>query len=65
MFYDYHCKTCDKTVEVEKGMKDPAPETCPECGASGALERVWQNPAATIYNCKGFYDTDSRKVNGR
>lgn len=65
MFYDYNCKHCKKTVEVEKGMNDPTPEKCPECGASGTLERVFTNPAATFYNAKGFYDTDHRKIGSR
>jgi len=65
MFYDYKCTSCKKVVEVEKGMNDPKPEKCPRCGADNSLERIYTNPAATIYNGKGFYDTDSRKVGSR
>lgn len=65
MFYDYHCKDCNKTVEIEKGMNDPTPAKCPECGAENSLERIYSNPVATIYNCNGMYDTDSRKVGSR
>lgn len=65
MFYDYNCTACKKTVEVEKGMNDPTPEKCPECGAVGSLERIFTNPAATIYGCGGFYDTSARKIGSR
>lgn len=67
MFYDYNCTACKKTVEVEKGMKDPTPDKCPECGAVGSLERNWGNnkPIATIYNCKDMYDTSVRGISVR
>lgn len=65
MFYDYKCKDCKKVVEIEKGMKDPKPETCPNCGAKNTLERIYTNPAATIYKGKGYYDTDSRGIGAR
>lgn len=65
MRYDYECSSCKKTVEIEKGMNDPTPDKCPECGSEGTLCRIYNPPAATVYGCKGFYDTDSREVNSR
>ncbi|MCQ2086636.1 MAG: hypothetical protein MJZ37_00970 [Bacilli bacterium] len=67
MFYDFDCTNCNQTVEIEKGMNNPAPDKCPKCGAVGTLERNWGNnkPIATVYKCKGMYDTDSRKVGSR
>jgi putative FmdB family regulatory protein len=33
MRYDFFCEGCNKEVEIVKGMNDPSPEHCPECGS--------------------------------
>src|SRR5436190_19669005 len=38
--YEYVCKQCGKLTDVLQKMSDPAPESCPGCGAKGLLERV-------------------------
>ena len=32
MIYTYICEPCEKTFEIIKGMNDPDPKKCPECG---------------------------------
>jgi len=36
--YDYSCKTCNKTMEIEHGMTENAPRRCDACGTE--LERL-------------------------
>ena len=38
--YEYVCKQCGKLTDVLQKMTDPAPESCPGCGAKGPLEKV-------------------------
>jgi putative FmdB family regulatory protein len=33
-FYDYKCKDCGKTFEIEKGMNEKAHPKCPHCKSS-------------------------------
>jgi len=37
--YQYQCQKCHRWIEIEKGMLDPHPIVCMECG--GTLLRVW------------------------
>ncbi len=39
MIFEYCCEDCG-IIEIEKGMKDPAPLRCPLCKALG-LQRVF------------------------
>src|SRR6185295_16982185 len=38
--YEYVCKQCGKLTDVLQKMNDPAPASCPGCGANGPLEKV-------------------------
>src|SRR3954471_17175540 len=38
--YEYVCKQCGKPTDILQKMNDPAPESCPSCGAKGPLERM-------------------------
>jgi len=38
--YEYQCSTCQKLSDVLQKVDEPAPRTCPACGAEGTLSRV-------------------------
>jgi putative FmdB family regulatory protein len=38
--YKYVCQQCGTRSEVMQKVSEPAPATCPSCGAAGPLERV-------------------------
>jgi putative FmdB family regulatory protein len=38
--FEYKCQDCEKVEEFLQKYSDPAPETCPGCGAEGALHKV-------------------------
>jgi putative FmdB family regulatory protein len=38
--YEYVCSTCQKLSDVLQKVDEPAPRTCPACGAEGTLARV-------------------------
>jgi putative FmdB family regulatory protein len=37
--YEYECSQCHRTSDALQKVNDPAPETCPHCGAHGTLSR--------------------------
>lgn len=37
--YEYECSQCHQTSDALQKVDDPAPETCPRCGAPGTLSR--------------------------
>ncbi len=37
--YEYECSQCHQTSDALQKVNDPAPETCPRCGAHGTLSR--------------------------
>jgi len=37
--YEYECSKCHQTSDALQKVNDPAPETCPRCGAHGTLSR--------------------------
>jgi putative FmdB family regulatory protein len=53
--YEYKCPN-GHVFELFQRMSDPAPETCPTCGA-GPLEPVLY-PVAVHFKGSGFYTTD-------
>jgi len=52
--YIYSCKVCEEDKELVKGMKDPDPHSCPDCG--GRIKRVF-NVSGIHFKGKGFYTT--------
>lgn len=54
--YEYSCPVCSHSFEVMHKISDPAPESCPHCGAS-SLERVVSAPHFRLKG-GGWYETD-------
>src|SRR5215468_927064 len=38
--YEYECSQCHQTSDALQKVNDPAPETCPHCGAKHTLSRL-------------------------
>lgn len=53
--YEYRCKSCGKTHEIEHGFNDKRPTECPSCG--GQLVRVF-HPIGLVFKGSGFHKTD-------
>src|SRR5215471_8021870 len=53
--YEYRCKTCGKTLEIEHGFHDERPSKCANCG--GQLVRVF-HPVGVVFKGSGFHKTD-------
>lgn len=53
--YEYRCKSCGKTHEIEHGFHDKRPSECPSCG--GELIRVF-HPIGLVFKGSGFHKTD-------
>jgi len=53
--YDYRCKDCGTTHEIQHGFNDERPTTCPTCG--GHLARVF-HPVGVVFKGSGFHKTD-------
>jgi putative FmdB family regulatory protein len=56
--YEYRCKACGRTHEIEHGFHDARPTSCPECG--GPLSRVF-HPVGVVFKGSGFHKTDYKK----
>ena len=52
--YDFKCKSCEEVIEVTKGMSEPGPEKCEDCG--GDMQQVFF-PAPVTFKGSGFYRT--------
>ena len=55
-FYDHKCDRC----EVQFESTERVPPSCPECGRSDMVMRLFTN-AGVIYKTDGFYSTDHRE----
>ena len=53
--YEYRCKSCGKTHEIQHGFNDKRPTDCPSCG--GELIRVF-HPIGLVFKGSGFHKTD-------
>jgi putative FmdB family regulatory protein len=53
--YEYRCKQCGHTHEIEHGFHDERPKTCPDCG--GPLARIF-HPVGLVFKGSGFHKTD-------
>ena len=53
--YDYRCKDCGTTHEIQHGFNDERPTTCSACG--GHLVRVF-HPVGVVFKGSGFHKTD-------
>lgn len=69
MTYTFECQKCKYKEEVEIPMseydKEKNKQLCKNCGNPAPMIRVFEPIGLTVYNCRGFYDTDSRGVMGR
>lgn len=52
--YDFKCKSCEQVIEITKGMSEPGPEKCEECG--GDMQQVFF-PTPVTFKGGGFYKT--------
>jgi putative FmdB family regulatory protein len=53
--YEYRCKSCGHTHEIEHGFHAERPTECPNCG--GELIRVF-HPIGLVFKGSGFHKTD-------
>jgi putative FmdB family regulatory protein len=53
--YQYRCKSCGKTHDIEHGFNDERPTKCTSCG--GQLVRVF-HPVGVVFKGSGFHKTD-------
>jgi putative FmdB family regulatory protein len=60
--YEYRCKTCGRTHEIEHGFNDERPSKCPSCG--GVLVRVF-SPVGVVFKGSGFHKTDYARSGAR
>src|ERR1700730_17385974 len=60
--YEYRCRSCGKTHDIERGFHDKRPTECPSCG--GELVRVF-HPIGLVFKGSGFHKTDYAGSSGR
>lgn len=53
--YEYRCKDCNHTHEIQHGFNDERPTKCPACG--GVLVRIF-HPVGLVFKGSGFHKTD-------
>lgn len=53
--YDFRCKDCSETFEVNRSSSDDSPVPCPICG--GETKRVF-TPVGVHFKGSGFHNTD-------
>jgi len=53
--YQYRCKSCGKTHDIEHGFNDERPTKCASCG--GQLVRVF-HPVGVVFKGSGFHKND-------
>jgi putative FmdB family regulatory protein len=56
--YEYRCKSCGETHEIDHGYNDDRPTKCSTCG--GQLIRVF-HPIGLVFKGSGFHKTDYGK----
>jgi len=54
--YEYRCKSCGTTHDIEHGFNADRPTKCPACGAD-QLVRVF-HPVGVVFKGSGFHKTD-------
>ena len=73
--YEYRCRTCDVSFEVQQSFAEDSLTHCPVAGASqspasciapgeGVVRKVFSAPSIT-FKGDGFYKTDSRSGSTR
>ncbi len=60
--YQYRCKSCGKTHDIEHGFNDERPTKCASCG--GQLVRVF-HPVGVVFKGSGFHKTDYTSIGVR
>ena len=57
--YEYRCRSCGHTFEVQQSFTDEPLRTCTRDGCEGELRKVF-TPVGIVLKGSGFYRTDSR-----
>lgn len=55
--YDYKCPSCDCVFEVNRGIRETGPVSCPTCGAEA---KKLFSPVGIVFKGSGFHNTDYR-----
>ncbi len=55
--YAFACRACGHAFDKLQKMADPDPETCPNCGATGQVQRQVTAPSFRLAG-SGWYETD-------
>ena len=56
--YEYQCKACGDTFEVNQRMTEEPIRDCPACGTEGSVVRLVSAGSGLIFKGSGFYITD-------
>lgn len=59
--YEYQCSSCQEVSEHLQKMTDPAPETCPACGAMATLTKKVSQSAFHLKGGGWYADAYSSK----
>lgn len=60
--YRFRCQACGVVFERFLAISAADPETCPACGAPGAVKRLPLAGSGLIFKGSGFYITDNRSA---
>lgn len=58
--YAFACTSCGHAFDKLQKLSDPDPEVCPNCGASGTIQRQITAPSFRLSG-SGWYETDFKK----
>lgn len=62
--YAFSCSACGHRFDKLQKLSDPDPAACPECGATGTVQRQLTAPSFRLAG-SGWYETDFKKDGDR
>ncbi|GAB3508600.1 FmdB family zinc ribbon protein [Pseudoxanthomonas daejeonensis] len=62
--YAFQCDACGHSFDRLQKLSDADPDTCPSCGAAGAIRRQLTAPSFRLAG-GGWYETDFKKDGDR